>query len=364
MRFVYGKQDMRTLTRAQENGFMLTNGLGGYASVMAGFGVPRCDQGILVAAVKAPNVRINMVHRLREKLTVGDKELFLSTQEFADGTPAEEGYRHIASFEYETLPCWTYDVWGVRVVRRCVMQQEANTSVVLYSIENRSGKEVSLDITPFLKFVPRENIVEEKKDFTYRRGVVSADGYTLYIRTAAKLEKIKPVWNWVAYPEDAKDGRPEKGMTGAICHAVQTVAPGETVNLEISFSLDSKKVSGERLAKIHNSRCKKLIAAAGLKDAMARQLVLAADAYIARRDSTNGKTILAGYPLFSDWGRDTMISLPGCCLSTGRFEDAKSILRTFLAYERNGLVPNLFPEGDAAPTKTAPTTPVPWTPTV
>ena len=349
MRFVYGKQDMRTLTRSQEMGYMLTNGLGGYSSVMAGFGVPRCDQGILVAAVKAPNVRINMVHRLREKLTVGDKELFLSTQEFADGTPAEEGYRHIASFEYETLPCWSYDVWGVRVVRRVVMQFESNTAVVLYSIENNSGKEVSLDVTPFLKFVPRENIVEEKKDFTYRRGVVTADGYTLYIRTAAQLSKIKPIWNWVAYPEDAKDGRPDKGMTGACCHAVQTVAPGETVNFEISFSLDSKKVSGERLVKLHNARCKKLISAAGLKDAMARQLVLAADAYIARRDSTNGKTILAGYPLFSDWGRDTMISLPGCCLSTGRFEDAKSILRTFLAYERNGLVPNLFPEGDCQP---------------
>ena len=153
----------------------------------------------------------------------------------------------------------------------------------------------------------------------------------------------------MAYPEDAKDGRPEKGMTGACCHAVQTVAPGETVDFEISFSLDSKKISGQCLVKLHNARCKKLISAAGLKDAMARQLVLAADAYIARRDSTNGKTILAGYPLFSDWGRDTMISLPGCCLSTGRFEDAKSILRTFLAYERNGLVPNLFPEGEAAP---------------
>ena len=349
MRFVYGKQDMRTLTRSQEVGYMLTNGLGGYSSVMAGFGVPRCDQGILVAAVKAPNVRINMVHRLREVLTIGDKQLFLSTQEFADGTAPEEGYRHIASFEYETLPCWTYDVWGVRVVRRCVMQQETNTAVVLYSIENNSGKEVSLDVTPFLKFVPRENIVEQEKDFTYRRGVVTADGYTLYIRTAAKLEKCKPQWNWVAYPEDAKDGRPEKGMTGAVCHAVQTVASGETVKFEISFSLDSKKVSGERLVKLHNARCKNLLKAAGLKDPMARQLVLAADAYIARRDSTNGKTILAGYPLFSDWGRDTMISLPGCCLSTGRFEDAKSILRTFLAYERGGLVPNLFPEGEAAP---------------
>ena len=349
MRFLYGKQDLRSLERSQENGFLLTNGLGGYASVMAGFGVPRCDQGILVAAVKAPNVRINMVHRLQEKLIIGDRELFLSSQGFADGTPDEDGYKHLASFCFDLLPCWTYDVSGVRVVRRMVMQQEKNTTVVLYEIENRSGKAVKLDVKPFLKFVPRENIVEAEKPLVYKCGTVSADGYTLYIRTGAALAKIKPVWQWLAYPEDAKDGRPDKGMAGAVCHAVQTVEPGETVKFEISFSMDSKKVSGEKLVKAHCARAKKLLAAAGLKDQLARQLVLAADAYIARRDSTNGKTILAGYPLFSDWGRDTMISLPGCCLSTGRYEDAKSILRTFLAYEKNGLVPNLFPEGESKP---------------
>ena len=349
MRFLYGKQDMRSMVRANETGFLLTNGLGGYASVMAGYGVPRCDQGVLVAAVKAPNVRINMVHRLQEKLTIGEKEQFLSAQEFADGTPAEDGYKHLASFCYDMLPVWTYDVQGVRVVRRMVMQQEKNTTVVLYEIENRSGKAVKLDVKPFLKFVPRENIVEAEKPFVYKRGTVSADGYTLYIRTGAKLEKIKPVWQWLAYPEDAKDGRPDQGMAGAVCHAVQTVEDGETVKFEISFSMDSKKVSGEKLVKTHCARQKQLLKAAGLKDALARQLVLAADAYIARRDSTNGKTILAGYPLFSDWGRDTMISLPGCCLSTGRYEDAKSILRTFLAYEKNGLVPNLFPEGESQP---------------
>lgn len=87
----------------------------------------------------------------------------------------------------------------------------------------------------------------------------------------------------------------------------------------------------------------------GFQDPAARQLALAADAFISHRDSTGGKTLLAGYPLFSDWGRDTMIALPGCCLSTGRYEDARSILRTFLAYEKDGLVPNLFPEGDQAP---------------
>ena len=349
MQFLYGKQDVRTLERAFETGFLLTNGLGGYASAMAGFGVPRCDQGVLVAAVKAPNVRINMVHRLQEVLTIGDQKLFLTAQEFADGTPAEEGHKNLAVFSYDGLPCWTYDVWGVRVTRRLVLAQEKNTAVVLYEIENRSGKEVSLNVRPFLKFVPRENIIETKKEFTYQRGVVTSDGYRLHIRTGASLKKISPVWQSLRYSEDAKDGRPDAGLTCAVCQATQTVAPEETVKFEIQFSMDDKKVSGERLVKLHYARQKKLIKAAGLKDALAQQLVLAADAYIAHRDSTNGKTILAGYPLFSDWGRDTMISLPGCCLSTGRFEDAKSILRTFLAYEQDGLVPNLFPEGETQP---------------
>ena len=349
MRFVYGKQDFRSLERSQENCFLLTNALGGYASVMAGYAVPRCDQGILVAAVKAPNVRINMVHRLQETLTVGDKILPLSTQAFADGTAAEEGYKHLASFVYDGLPTWTYDVWGVRVVRRMVMEQNKNTTAVLYSIENRSGKAVSLNLKPFLKFVPREDVLKEKKDFLFGNGTVKSGDYTLYIKTSAALEKIEPQWQTLSYHEDAKDGRPDKGLAGCVCEANVSVAPDEVLNFEIIFSMEDTTVSGEQLWADELARQEKLLADANLTDPIARQLVLAADAYIARRDSTNGKTLLAGYPLFSDWGRDTMISLPGCTLSTGRFEDAKSILRTFLAYEKDGLVPNLFPEGETKP---------------
>lgn len=104
MKFLYGKQDMRTMSRAREQGFLLTNGLGGYISVTSGFSVPRCDQGLLVAAVKAPNERITMVHRLSEKLTVGTKKVNLSTQEFADGTSSEEGFRHAYQMP-APLPC-------------------------------------------------------------------------------------------------------------------------------------------------------------------------------------------------------------------------------------------------------------------
>ena len=349
MKFLYGKQDMRNLERAQEQCFLLTNGLGGYASVTSAFSVPRCDQGLLVAAVKAPNERITMVHRLREKLTVGGREVSLSTQEFADGTAAEEGFRYLSSFTYDRLPTWLYHVAGVQIKRTVAVEYGANTSCVSYRIENLSGVSCTLDVTPFLKFAPKEQALEEKKSFTYSNGAVSGCGYQMYIVTDGVLESTPELWQKLSYPEDAKDGRPDEGLAGACCHAFCTVEPNACVEMNLVFSLDELPSSARDIIEACDLRAKQLEETCGLTDEVARQLAVSADAFIAHRDSTNGKTILAGYPLFSDWGRDTMIALPGCCLATGRFEDAKSILRTFFAYEKDGLVPNLFPEGKAQP---------------
>ena len=349
MKFVYGKQDMRTLTRAQENSFLLTNGLGGYCSLTAAGSAPRSDQGILVAAVKAPNERINMVHRLSETLAVGSKSVFLSTQEFADETPDEPGFRHLASFTYEYTPCWAYQVSGVEVERRVAMAYEKNAAAVLYTVRNRTDSPCTLRAEPFLKFAPKEEALEKEKTFTYADGQVKSGKYTLYIKTDGKLEQTAPHWQLLAYPEDKKDGRPKQGLAGSCCAVTVEAAPGETMEFEILFSMEDEALSGKELLAAQESRLRSLEERCPLTDPVARRLALSADAYIAHRDSTNGKTILAGYPLFSDWGRDTMIALPGCTLSTGRFEDAKSILRTFLAYEKDGLVPNLFPEGEAKP---------------
>ena len=349
MRLFYGKQQMCTPDRAQEQNFLLTNGLGGYASVTGGFSVNRCDLGILVAAVKAPNERITMVHRLRESLTMDGEKFWLSTQEFADGTPEENGYIHQTGFSYEYTPCWTYEVSGLTLKRRCVMDFEKNTTAVLYEVENRSGADCVIRSEPFCKFAPKERALEEEKTLTYEKGTVTDGTYKMYIHTDGVLQAMKPLWQKLAYPEDAKDGRPEEGLAGSVCAVEFAVAAGEQKRFQLIFSMERQVPCGYEILKMQENRMKKLLETAGLKDTLARALVIAADAYIARRDSTKGKTILAGYPLFSDWGRDTMIALPGCCLSTGRFEDAKSILRTFLAYEKDGLVPNLFPEGEAKP---------------
>ena len=349
MRFFYGKQQMCDLLRAQEQNFLSTNGLGGYASVTSAFGVNRCDMGLLVAAEKAPNVRTTLIHRLREKLELNGKQHWLSTQEFADDTEIENGYVNQVSFSYEFAPQWTYELDGITVKRCCAMDFERNTTAISYTVENRSGFGCVIKSEPFCKFAAKEQALEEAKALNFEGNSITDGRRICYVHTNGKISSIDPVWQELSYAEDAKDGRPEKGLTGAVCSVEFAAEAGETKTFELIFSMDGQVPSAEEILMKNRARLEKLQAEAGLTDELARQLVVAADAYIARRDSTNGKTILAGYPLFSDWGRDTMIALPGCCLSTGRFEDAKSILRTFLAYEKDGLVPNLFPEGEAKP---------------
>ena len=164
MRFYFGKQDLRTLSRAEEFCFLLTNGLGGYVSATAAYSVPRADQGLLISAVEAPNKRITMIHRMRETLQIGDRTVFLSSQAFADGTKPEDGFRHLTGFCVDRGPSWIYDVSGVRVTRRIAMAWEANASAVVYEIENCSDQTCILRAEPFLKFAPKEAALEKKAD--------------------------------------------------------------------------------------------------------------------------------------------------------------------------------------------------------
>ena len=349
MRYFLGNQDMQTLNQAQEQSVLLTNGLGGYASVTAAFSVPRCDQGILIAAVKAPNERISMVHRLRERLCFAKEKVFISSQGFAKRNGNEEGFRYLTDFTMDDVPVWTYRLRGVTIKRTLCVGWGKNSAAVLYEIENLSGEECKFQIDPFLKFAPKETALEEKKIYEYSRGSVTDGTHTLYIRTDAKLQKTYSSWQKLAYPEDAKDGRPAHGYCTCCCRITVTIPAGSTVKRGIVFSLEQETPSAEWLLKEYRERQLELYSRCSFSDPLARQLAVSADAFISQRESTKGKTILAGYPLFSDWGRDTMIALPGCCLATGRYEDAKSILRTFIAYEKDGLVPNLFPEGESKP---------------
>ena len=349
MRFFRGKQDMHSLEASESGCVLLTNGLGGYASATAAYSVNRCDHGILVAAVRAPNERIMLVHRTRESISTGGKRIYISSQKMAGKAQPERGYCNLSGFSMEGAPVWCYQIGGIRVTRTLCVAREENTSALIYEIENNAKEDCSIQIDPFLKFAPKEETLQEKKDFSYSSGVVTDGKYDLHIKTNGSLRKISTQWQRLSYTEDAKDGRPETGYTGCCCRIAMDIPAGAAKTLEIVFSAKKESRTGAQILQAWTQRRKALLEDCPFIDPIARQLVLAADDYIVHRDSTNEKTIIAGYPLFSDWGRDTMIALPGCCLATGRYDDAKSILRTFLAYEKDGLVPNLFPEGGNQP---------------
>jgi len=345
MKFAYRERQWNR----DDSAFLLTNGLGGYCSLAAAFSAPRCDQGLLVAAMTAPNRRINLVHRLSESLLCGQNSAFLSAQKFADGRAPENGDRYLTEFIFDGLPVWHYECLGVQVVRRCCIEHGHNTVAVLYELENRSEHSATFQVTPWFKFAPKEEPVQQEKKLYVQGTRICSEDQFVTLNTNGVRQTIQPSWQQLAYPEDAKDGRPDRGIASACLVVTKTVEPGQRTSLELVFSTEETAPSAQQLIAKAHDRLKELENSVSFSDPVARQLALSADAYIARRDSTDGKTILAGYPLFSDWGRDTMIALPGCVLATGRFEDARSILKTFLAYEKDGLVPNLFPEGNQAP---------------
>ncbi len=348
MKWIYGKQELKNLERGQENCYLLTNGLGGFSSMTMTGSVARNDHALLMACVQAPNHRYNMVHRLKESLCLGEEEIVLSSQEFADGYK-EEGCPYLSSFVFDDMPIWRFLVQGVEIRKEIAMKQGENTVAVRYSIRNRSRKPAELKIVPFYQFTAKGSEPEPEQKFQYTKNAVISNGMTLYFQTNGTLDNIEEIQETYFYSYDACDGRRETGLAKSGHIITESVQPGEEKILKLVYSMENADQDADVIILEMQTYRKALEAKAGLHKEMAKELVKSASQFVSRRESTNGRTILAGYPFFEDWGRDTMIALPGICISTGQYETAKEILRTFAVHERRGLMPNLFPEGGNEP---------------
>ena len=348
MKWIYGKQELKNLERGQENCYLLTNGLGGFSSLTMTGSAARNDHALLMACVQAPNHRYNMVHRLRECLCFGEEEFVLSSQEFADGQK-EEGCPYLSSFVFDDIPIWKFLVHGVEIRKETAMKQGENTVAVRYSIRNRSGKTAELKVMPFYQFTAKGSEPESEQEFQYTKNTVISNGMTLYFQTNGTLADTEEIQETYFYSYDACDGRRETGLAKSGHMITESVQPGEEKLLKLVYSMENADQDADAIILEQQTYRKALEAKAGLHKEMAKELVKSASQFVSRRESTNGSTILAGYPFFEDWGRDTMIALPGVCISTGQYETAKEILRTFAVNERGGLMPNLFPEGGNKP---------------
>lgn len=350
MKFIYGKQDWKTLERGEENCYLLTNGLGGFSSMTMTGAAARNDHAVLMACIKAPNHRYNLVHRLKEQLKLEGKEksYVLSTQEFAD-RKQEEGFQYLSSFSYEDTPVCRFLAEGVEIVKEIGMEQNANTVALRYEIVNRGKESCKLQVTPFFQFVAKGKDMDPDQELELRRNTVESNGIKLHFRTNGIIETIPTEEETYYYRYDQCDGRRGTGLAKANHIISATVNAGETEYLDIIYELESSTENAAQIIEDMKTERRKLEQQAGFTSVIARILSKSASQFVSARESTGGKTILAGYPFFEDWGRDTMIALPGICISTGQYETAKEILRTFAVNEKDGLMPNLFPEGQNAP---------------
>lgn len=352
MKFIYGKQNWVTRERGQENCYLLTNGLGGFSSgTMIGSNT-RNDHALLMACVEAPNHRYNMIHRLEEIIECGGESLHLSSQEYEGSSESEceSGYEYLSSFRFEDIPQWVYQIDGIQIVKSVAMKQGENLIAVKYEIDNRTAQSITLKVLPHLQFTRKGEQPSDEKKISLEGNRISSEEHTVYFSTNGSVEKIPPVFTeGLYYAYDFCDGRDFIGNTW-VNHRIEKVVEAHMQDvLEIVYSMKETEEKADEVISQAKAYREELSRVSGMKHEAAKMLAKSADQFVADRASTGGKTILAGFPFFEDWGRDTMIALAGCCISTRQYETVKSILRTFAAYCRDGLMPNLFPEGKNNP---------------
>lgn len=352
MKFIYGKYDWKTMDKGQENSYLLTNGLGGYSSLSGIGSNTRNDHALLMACMVAPNHRYHMITRMEEQLSVCNKKYNISSQEFVDHTKNQTGYRYLNQFSFEDYPIWIYQVKGVEIKKQLVLVHRENSVVLQYEMTNYMDTEVILTVTPHMQFVSKGETLNSNQEFEIKDNVIKSNGLMLYCKTNGSLTEHGTKYEKDLYfGYDARDGREAIGVSAHNHSITISVSPGSDGVLNLIYStepINEKKEISDYFSQ-EEERQKLLITQSGVKDELAKHLVKSADQFLVERDSTRGKTLMAGYPFFADWGRDTMISMIGCCIATRRFEEAKSIFYTFMHYENKGLMPNMFPEGGHDP---------------
>ncbi|MGL5617373.1 MAG: amylo-alpha-1,6-glucosidase [Sarcina sp.] len=353
MKFIYGKNDFCDFQSGNKHCYLLTNGLGGYSSTTLINSLSRADHSFFTAAIVAPNLRKNIVNKVIESLIIDDREINLSSQEFVSYTKNIEGFVHLESFKQEYLPQWTYFFDGITIKKTVVFQHEKNTIGTRYTVENNSSKSVKLKLTPVFQFTDKSKTNLAPIELSEENDLIIRDDLNLFIKSNydEKSKFSNEFENDYYFSYDSVDGRHPIGSGTTFISYIKDFKSYSEDNFDFILSLeDSESIpSLDELLVNEVTRQKTLIDNSKLNNPIAKTLVRASDQFIVERESTSNKSIIAGYPFFEDWGRDTMFALLGSTIATRNFEDAKSIFKSFIKYKKDGLMPNLFPEGNKEP---------------
>jgi predicted glycogen debranching enzyme len=349
----FNQQICTDFEAASSREWLETNGIGGFASGTISGANTRRYHGLLTAATRPPLGRVTVLSKFDEVLEIDGRQFELSTNQFAGGV-APHGYLFLMGFRLDPFPVWTYAVDGLEVEKKLFMVHGFNATVCRWSISKGSVEKASFVLKPLLSFVDYHSLQHQSPEvaFSYRvfeKAVsVTANGQTPSLQIHHNGAEIEDTGHW--YNAFAYSIEQERGFdfTEDLYQpfAMKFDLAKEPVTV-IASTDDDAAIEYAVMESAEIERRQSLIDNAGSKSEFEKQLVLAADQFIVARGS--GETVIAGYPWFSDWGRDTMISLPGLTLAAGRPEIARNILLEFSKHISDGMLPNRFPDaGDEA----------------
>jgi predicted glycogen debranching enzyme len=363
----FGHEICGNLAAAESREWLVTNGIGGFASGTIATGMTRRYHGLLIAALQPPVGRTHLVGALDETVHYVGATYALATHRWASGAVDPHGFLYLESFRLEgAIPVWTYAVADAVLEKRVWMVHGENTTFIHYTLLRANGP-LEIDLKALVNYRDFHSLTHaggwHMNITPVEHGVMVLpfDGAKpFYLKSDRASCEPRHEWYRDCYlpleTERGLDDR-EDHLFAALFHAKLNSAESLTIVMttEAGAALDGAASLAQRadheagLLDSWKARNEKSSANA---PGWLRQLVLAADQFIVKRslpDEPDGRSVIAGYHWFGDWGRDTMIALPGLALATGRADVAKQILLAFAGYVDGGMLPNNFPDAGGKP---------------
>lgn len=349
----FGEKICTNLDAALRREWLETNGLGGFASAAVNGCNTRRYHGLLVAATKPPVGRFVLLSKLEETLIIDGRRYELGTNRYP-GVIHPQGFQYLKQFRLDPFPTFTFGVESTELEKTVFMVQGENTTVIQYRVKGRAAR-VQLEIRPLIAFRDYHNLTHENGalDGTIQQqlGQISFSPYPGLpaLCLANSADQIESTGHW--YRDFEYEAERERGPDFSEdlfnpCVLVFDVNSKPKVSI-IASTESHDADAAEEYCKREISRRKDNALHSPVGDDFVTSLATAADQYIVSRGEQ--KSVIAGYHWFSDWGRDTMIALPGLTLPTQRYDVARSILRTFAQHVDRGMLPNRFPDAGETP---------------
>ena len=332
-----------------------TNGIGGFACGTISGANSRRYHGLLTASTRPPLGRVTMLSKFEETVIVGDIAYDLSSNQYP-GAVNPDGYKYLKEFRLDPFPVWVYEIAGYLIEKVVFMVHGSNTTVCHWSIRpesRRIAENVQLLLKPLFSFVDYHALQREttnfSADYSDEAGIIRYQPVSglppVFVTQNAKSIERTGFWyrdfEYAIEKERGFDYHEDLFQPFSLRFDLEEVAIA-VVSTEPCPLSDALSFQMTEIA-----RREALVMQSGVKDDFGRALVLAADQFIVKRGG--GETIIAGYPWFSDWGRDTMIALSGLTLATNRDEIARRILLEFSKHISQGMLPNRFPDAGEIP---------------